>query len=170
MKEWIAVYTKPRHEKVVYSEFIDKNIESYLPLIKRKHRWSDRSKWVEIPIFKSYIFVHIDIKNYIDVLQTRGVHHIIKFQNKIAIIPDFQIDNLKRMIEGGFDPLPSDYFIVGDTVEVIGGPLKGLSGIVARSDTEDKLVIKIDAIQHAVAVKIDRKYLKPTKNYANDIL
>ena len=58
-------------------------------------------KWVDTPIFKSYLFAHIELKNYIDVLQTRGVHHIIKFQNKIAVIPDIQIDNLKKMIEGG---------------------------------------------------------------------
>jgi len=161
MKEWIAVYTKPRHEKVVEKGLQEKDIESYLPLIRKKHRWSDRMKWVETPIFKSYTFARIDLKNYLDVLQTHGVHHIIKFQNKIAVIPDYQIDNLKKMIDGGFDPYPSDYFIVGDEVEVIGGPLKGISGVVTRNDTQDKLIIKIDAIQHAVAVQIERKYLKP---------
>jgi transcription antitermination factor NusG len=161
MKEWIAVYTKPRHEKVVEKGLEEKDIESYLPLIRKKHRWSDRMKWVETPIFKSYTFARIDLKNYLDVLQTHGVHHIIKFQNKIAVIPDFQIDNLKKMIDGGFDPFPSDYFIVGDEVEVIGGPLKGISGVVARNDAQDKLIIKIDAIQHAVAVQIEQKYLKP---------
>ena len=164
MKEWIAVYTKPRHEKVVDSELKEKDIDSYLPIIRRKHRWSDRMKWVETPVFKSYLFAHINLKNYLDVLQTRGVHHIIKFQNKIAVIPDYQIDNLKKMIDGGFDPFPSDYFIVGDEVEVVGGPLKGIVGVVSRSDTHDKLIIKIDAIQHAVAVQIERKYLKPIKN------
>ena len=161
MKEWIAVYTKPRHEKVVEKGLKEKDIESYLPLIRKKHRWSDRMKWVETPVFKSYAFARIDIKDYLDVLQTNGVHHIIKFQNKIAVIPDYQIDNLKKMIEGGFDPVPSDYFIVGDEVEVIGGPLKGITGVVTRNDAQDKLIIKIDAIQHAVAVQIERKYLKP---------
>ena len=160
MKQWIAVYTKPRHEKTVNRNFKKKNIDSYLPLIRQKHRWSDRMKWVETPIFKSYIFAHIDIKNYIDVLETRGVHHIIKFQNKITVIPDDQINNLKKMIEGGFDPFPSDYFTIGDKVEVVGGPLRGINGIVARNDTLGKLIIKIDAIQHAVAVQIESKYLK----------
>lgn len=163
MKQWIAVYTKPRHEKTVYNNFEEKTIESYLPLIRQKHRWSDRMKWVETPFFKSYIFAHIDLKNYIDVLQTRGVNHIIKFQNKIAVIPDDQIDNLQKMIEGGFDPFPSDYFVVGEEVEVVGGPLRGINGIVSRKDSIDRLVIKIDAIQHAVAVQIENKYLKSVK-------
>jgi len=169
MNEWIAVYTKPRHEKVVQAEFEEKQIESYLPLIRKKHRWSDRMKWVETPIFKSYIFARIELKNYMDVLQTHGVHHIIKFQNKIAVIPEFQIKNLKKMIDGGFDPFPSDYFVVGDEVKVMGGPLKGITGVIARSDSADKLIIKIDAIQHAVAVQIESKYLKQN-NHVNQIL
>ena len=163
MKQWIAVYTKPRHEKTVHKNFEEKTIESYLPLIRQKHRWSDRMKWVETPFFKSYIFAHIDLKNYLDVLETRGVHHIIKFHNKIAVIPDNQIDNSQKMIEGGFDPFPSDYFVVGEEVEVVGGPLRGINGIVSRNDDTDRLVIKIDAIQHAVAVQIESKFLKAVK-------
>ncbi|MBU0528882.1 UpxY family transcription antiterminator [bacterium] len=165
MKQWIAIYTKPRHEKKVLSQFELKGIESYLPLIRQKHRWSDRMKWVEAPIFNSYIFAHVELKDNLEVLQTRGVHNIVKFQNKIAVIPDIQITNLRKMIEGGFDPYPSDYFAIGDEVEVTGGPLKGINGIVSRTDTPDRLIIKIDAIQHAVAVQIERKFLKPIKVY-----
>ena len=168
MKQWIAVYTKPRHEKTVLNQFKEKGIESYLPLIRQKHRWSDRMKWVETPIFKSYIFACVELKDNLSVLQTRGVHNIVKFQNKIAVIPEIQITNLRKMIEGGFDPYPSDYFEIGDEVEVVGGPLRGMHGIVSRSDTPDKLIIKIDAIQHAVAVQIESKYLKSIKaNYAH---
>ena len=168
MKHWIAVYTRPRHEKSVLSQFTEKGIDSYLPLIRQKHRWSDRMKWVETPIFKSYIFAHVELKDNLEVLQTRGVNHIVKFQNKIAVIPDAQIADLRKMIEGGFEPLPSDYFVIGDKVEVIGGLLRGMNGIVSRTNSEDKLIIKIDAIQHAVAVQIERKYLKPIKaNYVN---
>ncbi len=167
MKQWIAVYTKPRHEKLVLSQFTEKGIDSYLPLIRQRHRWSDRMKWVEIPIFKSYIFAHVELKDNLEVLQTRGVNHIVKFQNKIAVIPDVQITSLRKIIDGGFDPFPSDYFVIGDDVEVIGGPLRGINGIVSRNDTSDKLIIKINVIQHAVAVQIERKYLKPVKaNYA----
>jgi transcription antitermination factor NusG len=167
MKQWIAVYTKPRHEKLVLSQFTEKGIDSYLPLIRQRHRWSDRMKWVEIPIFKSYIFAHVELKDKLEVLQTRGVNHIVKFQNKIAVIPDDQIASLRKIIDGGFDPFPSDYFVIGDNVEVIGGPLRGINGIVSRNDTSDKLIIKINVIQHAVAVQIERKYLKPVKaNYA----
>ena len=163
MSQWIAVYTKPRHEKVVLEELTKKKIESYLPIIRQKRRWSDRMKWVDVPLFKSYIFVRIELKNRLYVLETHGVHHIIKFRNEVAVIPDNQIEAIRLMLEGGFEPINTEYFIVGDEVEIVGGPMNKIKGIVSRIDGEDKFVIKIDAIQHAVAVHVDRRYLKRTK-------
>ena len=55
----------------------------------------------------------------------------------------------------------TDYFIKGDPVEVKGGPLKGLVGEVIRSDKNDRLVVRVDAIQHSISIQIDRGFLKP---------
>ena len=161
MLQWIAVYTKPRQEKIVLKSLIDRSFQAYLPLIRQKRKWSDRYKWIEVPLFKSYIFVKIALKDNLNILKTNGVHHVVKFQNQIATIPDIQIESLKQMIEGGFEPHPTEYFIVGDNVEVGSGPLSGINGVVTRIDGIDRLIIKIDAIQHAVSVRIDRRYLKP---------
>ncbi|NQV36557.1 MAG: UpxY family transcription antiterminator [Candidatus Marinimicrobia bacterium] len=163
MIQWIAVYTKPRQEKVVLDQLTKKGIEAYLPILRQKRRWSDRMKWVDMPLFNSYIFVQIELKNRIYVLETQGVHHIIKFQNKIAVIPEMQIKAIQQMLEGGFEPTNTDYFVIGDAVEIVGGPMNKIKGIVSRIDGEDKFVIKIDAIQHAVAVHVDRRYLKQSK-------
>lgn len=162
-ENWIAVYTKSRFEKVVHENLESKGIISYLPLIRKKRRWSDRWKWVDVPMFSSYVFAKIISSHQAYVLETPGVHKIIKFQNKIAIIPEYQIQSIKQIIEGGFDPVATEYFVVGDEVEIIGGPMVNVRGIVARIDGEDKFIVKIDAIQHAVAVHIDRKFLKPLK-------
>ena len=46
-QKWIAVYTKPRHEKIVENELRNKGFEVYLPILKEKRKWSDRKKWIE---------------------------------------------------------------------------------------------------------------------------
>jgi len=117
-------------------------------------------KWVDVPLFRSYIFAQIELKNSIYVLQTPGVHHIVKIGGQIARVPEQQIQAVKIMLEGGEDPEAEDYFVVGDEAEVIGGPLRGLTGIVIRKSSEDRLVIRIDAIQHAISVQIDRRFLR----------
>lgn len=157
---WIAVYTKSRFEKVAKEQLEKNNITTYLPLIRVKRRWSDRMKWVEVPLFNSYLFVQIELKNQIYVLQTTGVHHIVKFHDEIAVIPEKQIESIRLMVEGGYDLEAGDYFSVGDEAEIIVGPMRGVQGIVSRVDGDEKFILKIDAIQHAISVHVDRKMLK----------
>ena len=171
MEKWIAVYTKSRHEKVVIQELEKKNIESYCPILKERRQWSDRKRWVEFPLFRSYVFVKIELKNSLYILQTMGVHHIIKFQGKISTIPDGIIQNIKSiMIDGGFTVEQVEYFVKGDEVKVVDGPLKGMDGIVVKIKNENKLVLKVAAIQQAIAVQIQPGYLKQKKKHVNPIL
>ena len=159
-KKWIAVYTKPRHEKTVENELLKKGFEVYLPILKERRKWSDRKKWVEFPLFRSYIFVKTEIKNSLFVLQTMGVVKVIKFGGEIAVIQNDSIQAIKLMVEGGYKPEAIDYFVKGETVEVKNGPLKGLIGEVTRVDNSDRLLVRVDAIQHSVSVQIDRGFLK----------
>ena len=159
-KKWIAVYTKPRHEKTVENELLKKGFEVYLPILKERRKWSDRKKWVEFPLFRSYIFVRTEIKNSLFVLQTMGVVKVIKFGGEVAVIQNDSIRAIKLMIEGGYMPEAIDYFVKGETVEVKSGPLKGLIGEVIRVDNSDRLLVRVDAIQHSVSVQIDRGFLK----------
>jgi len=170
MEKWIAVYTKSRHEKVVIQELENKNIEAYCPIFKERRQWSDRKRWVEFPLFRSYVFAKIELKNSLYILQAMGVHHIIKFQGNISIIPDEIIQNIKSMIDGGFTVEQAEYFVKGDEVIVVDGPLKGMDGIVVKIKNENKLVLKIEAIQQAIAVQIHPGYLKPKKKHVNPIL
>ena len=82
-KSWYAIYVNSRHEKCVYNELKRKNIESSLPLTSVIRQWSDRKKKVEIPLFRGYVFVNINIQNEkLDVLQTEGVVKFVSFGNK----------------------------------------------------------------------------------------
>ena len=170
MKNWIAVYTKSRHEQIVVNELNKKNIESYCPMFKERRQWSDRKKWVYFPLFRSYVFANIEIKENIYVLQTIGVNKIVKFQEKISIIPDQVIDNIKNIIEGGYNVEQTDYFIKGDEVRVVSGPLKGLDGVVLDSRGTNKVIIKIEAIQQAFSVEISSGLIKSKKKNASSIL
>lgn len=170
MEKWIAVYTKSRHEKVVIQELEKKNIEAYCPILKERRQWSDRKRWVEFPLFRSYVFAKIELKNSLYILQTIGVNHIVKFQGNISTIPDGIIQNIKSMIDGGFTVEQVEYFVKGDEVKVVDGPLKGMEGIVVKVKNENKLVLKVAAIQQAIAVQIHPGYLKPKKKHVNPIL
>ena len=139
-------------------------------MFKERRQWSDRKKWVHFPLFRSYVFANIELNENIYVLQTIGVNKIVKFQEKISIIPDQVIDNIKNIIEGGYKVEQTDYFIKGDEVRVVSGPLKGLDGVVLDLKGANKIIIKIEAIQQAFSVEINSGLLKSKKKNVSSIL
>ena len=56
VEQWFALQTRARHEKVVAQQLRDKGIATFLPLVRGVHRWSDRRKIVELPLFSCYVF------------------------------------------------------------------------------------------------------------------
>lgn len=170
LKNWIVVRSKPRSEKIAYAQLKEKGIEAYLPLLKERRKWSDRKKWVEFPLFSSYLFAKIEIKNSIFVLQTHGVSCLVKFGEEIAIVQDEVVNAIKLAIDGGYQLTPAEYFIAGNAVEVIKGPMRGVKGIVAQLKGKDRLVIKIDAIQQALSIDIDTRFIKNIKRKSDPIL
>jgi len=158
--QWIVVRSKPRAEKVTFDQLTKKGIDAYLPLVKERRKWSDRKKWVELPLFSSYLFVKLELKNSIYVLQTHGVSSIVKFNGTIATVQESVVNSIRWALEGGYELEPTEYFTQGDEVEVIEGPMKGTKGIVAEVKGEGRLILKIDALQQAVAVHIDTKFLQ----------
>src|SRR5260370_18277199 len=71
---WFALHTYPRHEKRVAVELQGKGVEVYLPLVSRRHQWSDRQKQVELPLFPGYPFARIDsaLETRLKVLKVNG--------------------------------------------------------------------------------------------------
>jgi len=169
-KKWIVVRSKPRSEKIAYAQLEEKGIEAYLPLLKERRKWSDRKKWVEFPLFSSYLFARIEIKKSIFILQTHGVSSLVKFGEEIAVVQDEVINAIKLAIVGGYQLTPTEYFIAGNEVEVIEGPMRGVKGIVVQLKGKDRLVIKIDAIQQALSIDIDSRFIKNIKSKSDPIL
>ena len=99
-KSWYAIYVKSRHEKSVHAELQQKGIESSLPLISVTRQWSDRRKKVEVPLFRGYVFVKININNVkFPVLTTRGVVKFVVFNKMTVPIPEEQMFWLQQMID-----------------------------------------------------------------------
>jgi Transcription termination factor nusG len=57
---WFAIRVKSRHEKSVSHLFTLKGLESFLPLYKARHRWVDRTKNLDLPLFPGYVFCRMD--------------------------------------------------------------------------------------------------------------
>jgi len=161
-KKWYAIYTKPRWEKKVAAMLDEKRIENYLPLVKTLKIWSDRKKWVQEPLFKSYLFVHVDKKEYFPALQTPGAVKYVSFENKAVSIPPLQIEAVKTFIESGEDFLTDIPDLkIGDRVLIIRGYLMGLEGTLVEYQQKHRVRIMIDGIQQSLYLNLPLSYLQP---------
>jgi transcription antitermination factor NusG len=97
-KKWYAIYTKSRCEKKTDNLLIQKGIESWCPTQKVERQWTDRKKIIDIPIFRSYVFVHIDESDRIPVLETNGVINFVKYLGKPAVIQEEEIKTIKSFL------------------------------------------------------------------------
>lgn len=164
-KTWYAIYTKSRQEKKINEELKELEIESYLPLQKVLRQWSDRKKWVSVPLFNGYIFVHINKKQYYNVLNITGVVKYVSFEGKPVSIPDQQISAIKQYLEEEEIILDEQLKTLksGDFVEVIKGPLIGLKGNIVNWRGKHKLLVEINAINQNILITISVTKLSRTK-------
>jgi transcriptional antiterminator RfaH len=160
-KCWFAFYVRSRAEKKVAGRFQESGWEYFLPLVKNLRIWSDRKKWVEEPLIKSYIFARVTFPEIHHVVHTDGVSKVIRFAGNPAPIPDKQIENLKIIASSGAEiSVTTKEFTQGELVEVKRGALKGVSGMLMEVKGKYKVVMKIDNLDCAVLVTVNANNIK----------
>jgi transcription antitermination factor NusG len=166
-KRWYALYTKSRAEKKAEKELKAKGIEAYLPLEKRLKQWSDRKKWVEEPLIRSYIFVRVNKKDLSQAIYTPGIVTLVTFEGKPAPIPDKQIQVIKDILssEEKFE-VTSDRFEIGEKVEITQGGLKGLKGEMIEHLNKYKVLIRLEVIDQNLLININPSYIKKMEQEA----
>lgn len=160
---WFAVQTRPRHEKKVNVELGEKGVHRFLPLQRERRRWTDRSCWVEVPLFSQYLFVRLPIsaESRARVLQTSGVVQFVGLPGRGTPIPDEQIEGLQAIAAQGISMTPHEFLRVGERVRIRGGALEGMEGILSEIRNDKSLVVSIDLIQKSVAIRIDGFDVEP---------
>jgi transcriptional antiterminator RfaH len=164
---WYLLYTKPRAEKKVALELQQMGYEVFLPLQKVLRQWSDRKKWVEEPLFNSYLFILIDYNNsYQFILNTPGIVSFVKFNNLPAKIYEREIDFLRDSLDCG---KKSDYLQlyndsnkleIGSEVEILFGALKGYKAKLVSFHGHQKILIELLSIKRQVLISMPNGIVK----------
>jgi len=165
---WFAVYTRYKREKQVLRHLQEKGIEAYLPLQTLKRYYTRKIKTVELPLLSCYIFVKIKKKEYVPVLETLDVVSFVKIRRNLIAIPEREI-NILRMVCGEDLSVEVDEQgrpQCGDQVEIIGGRLTGMQGVLVEAEGSQRFVVELETLGYALRMEVPPAQLRRTARQA----
>lgn len=156
MKNWFVLNTKPKKEFQVEKLFKEGGIKIYNP----KYRHENRIK----PFFSGYEFIHFDYPSQYQLVKyTRGVKRVVGNRDGPIPMPEEVIHEIKAREVKGFIELYKygDEPELGDEIEVVEGPLKGLKGIFKKELPEkERVIILLNYVSYQGQLRIEKKKLK----------
>jgi transcription antitermination factor NusG len=160
-RRWFAVFTVPQNEKSVMRHLDLREIESFLPTYETVRVWKNRQRVKTIlPLFPTYLFVHIDLRERVRVLESPGVILIVgKGRGESVAIADSDIQMLRAtVIARRVEPYRD--LVIGEKVRVKSGMLQGVQGTLVRRCGGDRFVLSFESINQHAAIQVSAEDLE----------
>ena len=160
-RSWYAVYTAPQHEKSALKHLALREVESFLPTYVTVRNWKNRQRIkLTLPLFPTYLFVHINFSERVKVLQSPGVLHIVGNKKESVPLADSDVEflrsgNCRDRIE------PFRDLVIGEKVRIKSGVMQGLKGTLVRKSNSLRFVLTIELINQHAAIQVDAEDLEP---------
>lgn len=161
---WSVVICKPRQESVAFENLARQNFCVYLPRIKIRKRRAGR--WIDSvePLFPRYLFIKINmlLQNTAPIRSTLGVVSLLRFAQTLAVLPDAVISAIQAREDAATCLLQDQrqQFKVGEAVQVIEGPLKGLEGLFNQARGDGRVMVLLELLGQMNRVVIQRDWIE----------
>ena len=160
--QWYAFTVRTKRELFVADRIAQLGIEQYTPTYAVVRKYSDRLKTVQQPLFPGYVFGRLDIRDRLPILKLSDVHGVVG----PWAIPGEELDQLRRGLASLVPWQPWPFLKIGDRVTIVTGPLKGMRGRLESVKGVDRLVIGVTLLQRAIALEVDRGWIRPDESGA----
>jgi len=160
-RRWYAVFTVPQNEKAVVRHLDIRDIESFLPTYETVRLWKNRQRVkIRVPLFPTYLFVHISCSDRTRVLQTPGVLQIVGKGRESVPLPDSEIECL-RVSSCAHQIEPYRDLVIGEKVRIKNGVMRGVEGTLVRKTSGMRFVLTLELISQHAAIQVNAKDLEP---------
>jgi transcriptional antiterminator NusG len=156
---WYALWTRSHCERLVHDQLGARGFRLFLPTITTWSRRGGVRHLVSVPMFPGYLFLHhaVDKASYVEVLKARGLVAVLGGRwDRLAMVPEVEIDAIRRVVESRLPVLPYSYLREGQRVRITEGPLRDVEGILVRNKLrKGLLVLSVGLLQRSIAVEVD---------------
>jgi len=156
---WRVLWTHSNYEQLVHEQLAAKNFELFLPTVEMWVRRGRVRRLSRVPLFRGYLFLRhgIDKATYVEICKARGLVRVLGDRwDQLDVVPDSEIEAIKRLVGSGLPMLPHPYLREGQRVRITRGPLADVEGILLRiNPKKGLLVVSVNLLRRSVAVQLD---------------
>ena len=153
---WYLIYTRPHQEKKVHAQLTEHDVESFLPLTKKLHIWHDRKKFIDEPLFPSYVFVQLkEVRNYHAGIEAEGFLYYVRIGKQMARVSSQIVDNIRLMASTGSEiEVSSAPIQPGQGLVIKQGPLTGLSCEMVQYNGRRRILVRVHLLQRNLLMSV----------------
>jgi transcription antitermination factor NusG len=155
---WFAAHTKPRCEKKLVQYCQRETLHTYLPCYKSAHKYRGKALIFQKPLFPGYVFLHMEKERQTKVVQSDFVANVLTvFDQELFVL---QLEQIRLALETELEIRLAPAIGEGNRVKIKSGPLQGIEGWVEKRYGMNTVLLRLDFISQAAAVKMDATNLE----------
>src|SRR5258708_4659961 len=162
--KWYLVRTKQYKEAIVHKILSNKISDTFLPRLRSEQRMWGRMTETITPLFPCYLFASFNAETeYHFVQRSCGVVGVLCAGGEPVEVDEAIIVEIRARGLNGVVELSRPSFSRGESVDVVGGPLRGISAVFERYlSGSERAALLVDLIGRAnVRIILPSKLLAP---------
>jgi transcriptional antiterminator RfaH len=150
---WYVAHTKPRCEKKLLKFCGRKNLSATLPCYRSAHKYRGKTVVFQKPLFPGYVFLQMLREQRNTVLQSDHVANLLDVHDQELFAR--QLHEVLLALETDWEIRLAPTIGEGARVKIKSGPLRGVEGWVEQRHGMSVVLLRLDFIGQAAAVKME---------------
>lgn len=128
------------------------SFEHYLPLVTSVRRYAKETKRFTKPLFPGYVFAQVSLELKSRIYQQELLARAIPVDNVTKFL--HQLQDVRTLVDSGLMLSLHPLVKKGARARIVGGPLRGLEGIIDDPNNPKGIVLAVDVLQQGLLVKV----------------
>jgi transcription antitermination factor NusG len=155
---WFVAHVKPRREKKLVEYCGRQAISATLPCYDSAHKYRGKTVVFRKPLFPGYVFLQLKADQRPTIRQNEHVAKLLEVIDQETF--QKQLDQILIALESKLGVRLAPAISQGMRVRIRSGPLQGIEGLVETRQGMSTVLLRLDFINQAAAVKIDAEHLE----------
>ncbi len=150
---WFVAHTQPRCEKKLMRYCEREGLSATLPTYKAAHKYRRKTVVFEKPLFPGYVFLQISDEQRGKVFQSDCLANLLVVVDQELFIR--QLGEILCALDTGLEIRLAPSIGEGMRVKIKNGPLQGIEAWVEKRHGMSTVLLRLDFIGQAAAVKME---------------